>query len=175
MSKPLQVERDSQGIIIFKQRILKFIHGPVTGEVDNFKFQPIIRLWKTGNITSGALSGQIAAFIAYTAQYGGGSQVSNIPIYAGSGSITQVACSITTPNLVFPIGDVLASSFGSSIGTTPANASNIQNLGLNCDAGANINVALNGTQNPDVGTTSILALTNREVLMWLKALVCSFI
>lgn len=131
------------------------------GEVDNFKFQPIIRLWKTGNITSGALSGQIAAFIAYAAQYGGGSQVSNIPIYAGSGSITQVACSITTPNLVFPIGDVLASSFGSSIGTTPANASNIQNLGLNCDAGANINVALNGTQNPDVGTTSILALTNQ--------------
>ncbi len=131
------------------------------GEYDNYKFQPIILLWKTGNIASGSLSGQIAAFIAFTAQFGGGSQVSNIPVYAGSGSIIQVACSITTPNLVFPIGDVLASSFGSAVGTTPANASNTQNLGLNCDAGANINVVLNGTQNPDVGTTSVLALTNQ--------------
>ncbi|WP_234081711.1 fimbrial protein [Enterobacter quasiroggenkampii] len=84
-----------------------------------------------------------------------------IDTYLGSGSVLSVACSITTPSLTFPIGDVLASRFGSTVGTIPANANNTQNLGLNCDAGANINVALNGTQNPDVGTTSVLALTNQ--------------
>jgi len=126
----------------------------------SYKFQPIIRLWKTGNITSGMISGQIASFTAYTTT-SRSILAGEIPIYAGSGLITQVACSITTPNLVFPIGDILASSFGSAIGTTPANASNTQNLGLNCDAGANINISLAGTQNPDVGTTSVLALTSQ--------------
>ncbi|CAM6362948.1 fimbrial protein [Enterobacter intestinihominis] len=125
----------------------------------NYKFQPFIQLWKTGNITSGALSGQIAAFIA--SDYGGSNPTNDIPIYAGTGRITQVACSITTPNLVFPIGDVLAASFGSTVGTTPTNSNNTQNLGLNCDAGANITISLMGTQNPDVGTASVLALTNQ--------------
>jgi type 1 fimbria pilin len=78
--------------------------------------------------------------------------------------VTQVACSITTPNLTFPIGDILATSFGSTVGTTPVEAQNTQNLGLNCDAGANINVSLSGTQNPDVSTTSVLALTGQGTI-----------
>lgn len=131
-----------------------------TGYFYNFKSQPIIRLWKTGNITSGSLSGQIAAFYAY-ATANKTTPTSDVPVYAGTGKIIQVACSISTPNLVFPIGDILVSRFGSAIGFTPVNASNTQNLGLNCDAGANINVSLAGTQNPDVGTTSVLALTNQ--------------
>ncbi|WP_348556598.1 fimbrial protein [Enterobacter mori] len=139
---------------------LDYSYNTFANYVFIFKSQPIIQFWKTGNITSGSLSGQIAAFYAYM-NGNKTSPVGDVPIYAGSGNIIQVACSITTPNLVFPIGDVLASSFGSSIGTTPAGAQNTQNLGLNCDAGANINVALNGTQNPDVGTTSVLALTNQ--------------
>ncbi|WBM72579.1 fimbrial protein [Buttiauxella sp. WJP83] len=130
------------------------------GDTDTYRFQPMIQFWKTGNITSGSLSGQIAAFFGRTARTGG-SSVADIPIYAGSGSITQVACSITTPNLTFPIGDILASNFGSSVGTTPSVAQNTQNLGLNCDAQANINVSLSGTQNPDVSNTSVLALTNQ--------------
>lgn len=77
------------------------------------------------------------------------------------GNVTTLACSITTPVLNFGIGNVLSSAFGSAIGTTPSNAQNTQNLGLNCDAGANINVSLSGTQNPDVGTTSVLALTGQ--------------
>ncbi|EKS9201221.1 fimbrial protein [Enterobacter cloacae] len=137
-----------------------YSYNSYPGSVINFKNQPFLQLWKTGNITSGSLSGQIAAFFAFT-DMNQTSPVSDVPIYAGSGVITQVTCSIATPNLVFPIGDVLASSFGNAVGTIPTNASNTQNLGLNCDAGANINISLMGTQNPDVATTSVLALTNQ--------------
>ncbi|MCF8581542.1 fimbrial protein [Enterobacter ludwigii] len=77
------------------------------------------------------------------------------------GTVTTVACAITTPTLNFPIGNIPAALFGTTVGTTPATAQNTQNLGLNCDAGANINVSLTGTQNPDVGTTSVLALTGQ--------------
>jgi len=111
--------------------------------------------------SSGAVSGGNITTGIFATTYIAESQSYHIDLAIGGGTIIPVACSLTTPNLTFPIGDVLASSFGSSIGTTPAGAQNTQNLGLNCDSGANINVALNGTQNPDVGTTSVLALTNQ--------------
>jgi type 1 fimbria pilin len=76
------------------------------------------------------------------------------------GYVSQVACSITTPNLTFPIGDVLNSEFGTTVGYIPAKTST-QNLGLDCDRNANINVTLNGTQNPDVSDASVLALNNQ--------------
>lgn len=131
------------------------------GETDTYRYQPTIQLWKTGNIISGSLTGQLAAFFATTMQNGGGSSADDIPVYAGSGSITQVACSITTPNLTFPIGNVLVSAFDTNVGATPATAQNIQNLGLNCDPQANINVSFSGTQNPDISNNSVLALTNQ--------------
>jgi type 1 fimbria pilin len=132
------------------------------GETDSYSLQPVIKLWKTANIVSGSLSGQLASFVFNSNQYRTGSWGPNIAIVAGSGSITQVACSITTPSLTFPIGNILATTFGTTVGTTPSGAQNTQNLGLNCDAKANINVSLSGTQNPDVGTTSILALTGQS-------------
>lgn len=109
-----------------------------------------------GQVTSGALTTGTLTKI-YAAESPG----YYIDTYLGSSNIISVACSITTPNLTFPIGDVLVSKFSSSVGTIPAGAQNTQNLGLNCDSGANINVSLVGTQNPDVGTTSVLALTNQ--------------
>lgn len=115
------------------------------------------KLVKTDNIISGTLTNGLVA----TTYYDGNSSNPAIRINLVNSTVVQVACSITTPNLVFPIGDVLASTFGSSIGTTPVAAKNTQNLGLNCDAGANINVSLSGTQNPDVSTTSVLALTGQ--------------
>lgn len=132
-----------------------------TNETNTYNYQPRIQFWKIGPITSGMVTGQIASFIANENNSATGAWVREVPIYIGSGSITQVACSISTPNLTFPIGNVLASSFASTIGTVPSGAQNTQNLGLNCDAGANINVMLQGTQNPDVGTTSVLALTGQ--------------
>uniref|UniRef100_S0DEB9 Putative fimbrial protein n=1 Tax=termite gut metagenome TaxID=433724 RepID=S0DEB9_9ZZZZ len=104
-----------------------------------------------GSLTAGVLS---KIFVAEAPSY---YLMSSI----GSSNIVPVACAITTPNLTFPIGDVSASNFGSTIGTIPSGAQNTQNLGLNCDAGANINVSLNGTQNPDVSTASVLALTGQ--------------
>lgn len=79
----------------------------------------------------------------------------------GMNKIIPVACSIKTPSLTFPIGDILASQFGTTVGTIPAGGQNTQNLGLDCDANANINVSLSGTQNPDVTTDSVLALTGQ--------------
>lgn len=79
----------------------------------------------------------------------------------GGGNLQVVQCSINTPSLTFPIGDIKAASFGTTVGTIPANAQSTQNLGLNCDYGANINVSLSGVRNPDVANNSVLALTNQ--------------
>ncbi|HHZ8844253.1 TPA: fimbrial protein [Enterobacter cloacae] len=111
-------------------------------------------LVKTGAIQSGTLTAGEVSRVTYDSGVG---LINSIL----STKITSLSCSISTPNLTFPIGNVLVSNFGTSVGTIPAGAQNIQNLGLNCDAGANINVILQGTQNPDVSTDSILALTGQ--------------
>ena len=109
---------------------------------------------KTGDITSGIL--QPGVVMHHITDDGG--TIRQID-FAG-GSVTQVACSIRTPNMVFPLGDVPVSTFGNTVGFVP-NVSSTQNLGLDCDAGANINVALNATQNPDSADPSVLALNNQ--------------
>ncbi|HEY2452230.1 MAG TPA: hypothetical protein VGI71_06355 [Scandinavium sp.] len=111
---------------------------------------------KTGDIVSGVTSSGLFAAIQTSDQ-----STKAVSYNMAATTITQVACAITTPNLSFPIGDVPASSFGTSVGTTPSGAEKTQNLGLNCDAGANINVSLSGTQNPDVATDSVMALTGQ--------------
>lgn len=77
------------------------------------------------------------------------------------GSITTLACSTSSGSLSFPIGNIPATSFGSTVGTTPANAQVTQTLGLTCNPGANINISLSGQQNPDVVNTSVLALSGQ--------------
>lgn len=77
------------------------------------------------------------------------------------GTITTLACSINSGPLTFPIGNIPTVNFGSTVGTIPTNAQVTQNLGLTCDAGANINVSLSGTQNPDVADTSVLSLSGQ--------------
>ncbi|WP_231568125.1 fimbrial protein [Leclercia adecarboxylata] len=132
-----------------------------TNHTLDFYGNPGIIFIKTGSMKSGIVSEQIG--------YGQGTLNNSRPFVGVggtmpislSGTINVLACSITTPNLTFPIGDISASKFGTTIGTIPGNAQNTQNLGLNCDAGANINVMLQGTQNPDVSTTSVLALTGQ--------------
>lgn len=117
----------------------------------------VFKLIKTGTITSGVLSNTLVAKVFYS----GSPTVDTVDVMMGTSSVTQLACSINTPALTFPIGDILASKFSTSVGTIPSGGQNTQNLGLNCDAGANINVTLSGTQNPDVVTTSVLALTGQ--------------
>lgn len=115
-----------------------------------------VSLIKTGPITAGTLTpGSVAQ------GYFGPVGQNFIQVSLDSASkINVLACSINTPSLSFPMGDISAADFGSSISFVPAKTIT-QNLGLNCDAGANINVMLQGTQNPDVSTTSVLALTGQ--------------
>lgn len=117
-----------------------------------------VELVKTGPIISGAIA---SGLIAKAWGDGDSSSDPYLSLFMGNAVIKQVACSITTPSLIFPLGNVLASTFGTTVGTTPSAAQNTQNLGLNCEAGANINVTFSGTQNPDVATTSVLALTGQ--------------
>ncbi|MCK6872374.1 fimbrial protein [Enterobacter roggenkampii] len=109
----------------------------------------------TGSAASGTLrSGQVANV-----------SISNQFLIATwnitGGSITTLACSLNTAALSFPIGNIPVAGFGSTVGTTPANAQVSQNLGLTCDSGANINISLSGQQNPDVTNTSVLALSGQ--------------
>ncbi|HEX4503368.1 MAG TPA: fimbrial protein [Scandinavium sp.] len=122
-------------------------------------YSATVEIIKTGPIKSGLLpSGTMGRLylLGFDGQYHEG-----VTLNTTGGSVTALACSITTANISFPIGNILASSFGTTVGTTPSNGQNTQNLGLNCDAGANVNVSLSGTQNPDVSTTSVLALTGQ--------------
>ncbi|SUW63745.1 putative major fimbrial protein SthE [Buttiauxella agrestis] len=115
----------------------------------------VVNLYKVGNIISGNF---VPGRVGHQMVADDGGFIREIQL--SGGSVTQVACSIKTPNLVFPLGDVPVSTFGNTIGFIP-DVSSTQNLGLDCDAGANINVSLNGTQNPDSSDASVLALNNQ--------------
>lgn len=116
----------------------------------------------SNNLTSGIVTSIPTVMSSYALNNQSGTWNLN-NIWAGNGSlvVTAAACSINASNLTFPIGDVPASSFGTTVGTTPSIAQNTQFLGLNCTAGANINVRLSGIQNPDISNSSVLALTGQ--------------
>lgn len=110
-----------------------------------------VSLIKTGNITSGTLqSGLIGR-----SYFDDGRDYFEISL--NGGSVTQVACSITTPNVNVPLVPALASSFtgiNSTKGDYPFT------IGLSCDAGARINASLSFNQNPDTTNTSVIKLSN---------------
>ncbi|MDK9366332.1 MULTISPECIES: fimbrial protein [Lelliottia] len=117
-----------------------------------------IKYIKTGPIGSGTLA---AGTLGELALLGfDGAYHTAIDFNMDAAVITSLACSITTPKLTFPLGTVPVSEFGETIGFTPVET-NSQNLGLDCDADANINVQLSGTQNPDVSDASVLALNGQ--------------
>ncbi|MGK3224038.1 fimbrial protein [Enterobacter soli] len=118
-----------------------------------------IELVVTGPVSSGALMPGTVGVV--TLQGSDGVFRDGLTTVITDGTINVVACSINTSQLTFPIGDISASAFGSSVGTIPTGAQSVQNLGLNCNAGANVSISLSGTQNPDVSTTSVLALTGQ--------------
>lgn len=118
-----------------------------------------IELVVTGPVTSGTLTPGVIGVV--TLQGSDGVYRDGLTTTLTNGTINVVACNITTPQLSFPIGNISAATFGSAIGTTPAGAQNTQNLGLDCDAGANVHITMSGIQNPDVAHTSVLALTEQ--------------
>ncbi|MGG7521652.1 fimbrial protein [bacterium BS0013] len=118
-----------------------------------------IELVVTGPVSSGALAPGVIGVV--TIQGSDGVYRDGLPTQLTSGTINSLACTINTPQMTFAIGDVPALAFNGGVGTTPAGAQNTQNLGLNCGAGANINVSLSGIQNPDSANTSVMALTGQ--------------
>ncbi|WP_411705872.1 fimbrial protein [Edaphovirga cremea] len=115
-----------------------------------------VRLYKTGTITSGVLSGRVGVFILGSSEAGSGGWAAETPINISGLTITVLACTLSTPSVAVPLGDVQANQFsgvGSTLGTRNFN------LGLNCDAGTRVNVSMSGVQNTDTSNTSVLALT----------------
>lgn len=120
----------------------------------------IVNLIKTGDIVPGTLApGEIANELFTDEQ--GGRVLTETLTMPGGNSIAVLACGLATQTLTFPIGNIFATAFGTTVGTIPAGAQTTTNLGLNCNAGANINVSLSGIQNPDVADSSVLALTGQ--------------
>ncbi|MEP8888262.1 fimbrial protein [Enterobacter roggenkampii] len=118
----------------------------------------IVDLIKIGDITSGTLQDGKVATAQFTLTP---ESIPNgvVTVNLTSSSVTQVLCSVKTNALLFPIGDVQASEFTQKGATSSETAS--QNLDLDCDENANINVTLSGTQNPDSTDSSVLALSQQ--------------
>lgn len=105
---------------------------------------------KTGPVTSGNITGTKAIFSI--------TGLGNLlTLSVDSISVIGLACSINTPQINVPLGNVFLPSF-TGVGVTPKSYD--FNVGLNCDANANINVSLGGTQSTETSNTSVLALTD---------------
>ncbi|MEQ0826539.1 fimbrial protein [Enterobacter dykesii] len=127
---------------------------------NKYLYPPTIRLIKTGNITSGDLSNELIATVLFYNKADATDSTQGVFFLSGTNRVTQLACTITNgKTLSFPIGDVPADEF-KSLGMVSRETSQID-LGLDCDEGANINIKLTGSQNPDSSDASVLALTNQ--------------
>lgn len=124
----------------------------------NAYFQPEVAFYKIGKSDSGTINSGSLGMLINELQSAWQTEVS---VNTTAFTVTTLACNITTPSLNFPIGDISAANFRGGIGSIPAGTEVTRNLGLDCDAGANINVSLQGTQNPDVSNTSVLSLSGQ--------------
>lgn len=109
-----------------------------------------MKLVKVGPITSGIVNSGVIA-----RNYSDDAITSYAINFTGS-SVTQLACSINTPNITVPLDDVFANDL-TSIGKTAK--PKVFNVGLDCDTGAKINAKLTGTQNTDSSTEGVLQLS----------------
>lgn len=110
-----------------------------------------IELVKIGEITSGPLNNALVSRVYYSSS----PSISNMTLYI-TGSVTVVACSITTSNVNVPLDPVLVSSF---TGVNSTKGDKPFTIGLSCDAGARINASLSFDQNTDTSNTSVIKLT----------------
>jgi type 1 fimbria pilin len=115
-----------------------------------------LKLYKTGPLSSGVFSGKVGTFILGNPAPNGGGWATEVPINVSSMTISVLACTLSTPSISVPLGNVQANLF-TGVGSTPGTKS--FNLGLNCDAGTKVNVSMSGSQNTDTANTSVLALS----------------
>lgn len=111
-----------------------------------------VDLIKTGPIEAGILSAGVVG-----SRYAENKTDAVIQINLISSTVSQAACTINTQNINIPLSDVLASDL-TSVGSTAKPKT--FNVGLDCDAGANINAKLTGIQNTDSSTDGVLQLTS---------------
>lgn len=118
-----------------------------------------VQLVATGKIASGTLApgplGTIS-ILGYDNIYWPGVTIN----LQSEVKVTALACTLNTPQLSFDLGSIAADSFGNSPGFTPDKTAT-KALQMVCDAGVNVNVTLSGTQSPDSGDNSILALSGQ--------------
>lgn len=121
-------------------------------------YEPNVELIKTENITSGVLLTGEAVKLEVAANENTDANSHVTWSIVSSSAINQVACSVISgESLAFPIGDVMAGQFIAP-GTASKEARTV-NLGLDCDAGANVNITLNGVQSNETSDSSVLSLT----------------
>lgn len=111
------------------------------------------KLIKTGTIPSGNYSLTQGLILRHSVDTLGDVYRINI----GSGSVTAVACTLNSNAINVPLEDVLGTSL-TAIGSVAKPKT--FDVGLNCDAGARVNVQMSGTKNTDTSAVGVLQLTN---------------
>lgn len=114
-----------------------------------------VTFYKIGDMSSGTLNQTVGRLIMGDGSASGWA-TPEINVTISGLSVTVLACSLTTPTVSAPLGNIYATAF-TGVGSTAGN--NDFELGLNCAAGTKVNVTMNGTQNADTANTSVLALT----------------
>lgn len=122
---------------------------PNVSSIDN---QARIKFIKTGNIISGSLGNNAGIFYAGTQEDNVWSPEISLPL---TGSILNVACTITTPDINLFLGKYRKSDF---TGTGSTTAWQDFNIDLNCDKTARINVRIDGTADSSAGSQGVMKL-----------------
>ncbi|HBA7704099.1 TPA: type 1 fimbrial protein [Escherichia coli] len=107
-------------------------------------------LIKTGDITSGALTGSVLARASVVNQF----YFANVTLN-GTNTVKSEACTVTTPSVDVPMGDHDKSEFSSAGSSTDWVSFDI---GLSCDVGARINVRIDATADASAGSQGVMLI-----------------
>lgn len=114
-------------------------------------------LIKIGDITGGTLNIGTLMNVSMIDSDGGVEYPLLKFVLTSSTTIVDSGCTVLTPNINVPLGDVNKSLF-TRIGQTPK--SQTFTISLQCNIGARLNYTLEGTKSTETSVTSVLALTN---------------
>lgn len=107
-------------------------------------------LIKTGDITSGALTGSVLARASVVNQF----YFANVTLN-GTNTVKSEACTVTTPSVDIPMGDHDKSEFSGAGSSTDWVSFDI---GLSCDVGARINVRIDATADASAGSQGVMLI-----------------
>lgn len=107
-------------------------------------------LIKTGDITSGALTGSVLARASVVNQF----YFANVTLN-GTNTVKSEACTVTTPPVDVPMGDHDKSEFSGAGSSTDWVSFDI---GLSCDVGARINVRIDATADASAGSQGVMLI-----------------